>query len=84
MQALSHLCEFIEDCEFNRLSVRVLHMLGEQGPKMPNPSKYIRYIYNRTILESATVRAAAVSALAKFAAVFDNDIRKNIKILLNR
>jgi hypothetical protein len=27
------------------------------------PSKYIRFIYNRVILESATVRAAAVSAL---------------------
>ncbi len=27
--------------------------------------RYIRYIYNRVILENATVRAAAVSALAR-------------------
>lgn len=30
--------------------------------------RYIRYIYNRIILENATVRAAAVSALANFGA----------------
>ena len=46
---------------------KVLYLLGEQGPKAQTPSKYIRYIYNRIILENATVRAAAVSALAKFA-----------------
>lgn len=32
------------------------------------PDRYIRYIYNRIILENATVRAAAVSALANFGA----------------
>jgi hypothetical protein len=32
------------------------------------PCRYIRYIYNRIILENATVRAAAVSALANFGA----------------
>lgn len=26
---LSHLCEFIEDCEFTYLSVQVLHLLGK-------------------------------------------------------
>lgn len=30
--------------------------------------RYIRYIYNRVILENAVVRAAAVSALAQFGA----------------
>ncbi len=82
--ALAHLCEFIEDCEFTRLSVRILRLLGEEGPKMPNPTKYIRYIYNRTILENAPIRAAAVSALAKFATTLDEETRRNVRVLLNR
>lgn len=82
--ALSHLCEFIEDCEFSRLAIRILHVLGEEGPTMPTPTKYIRYIYNRTILENASIRAAAVSALAKFATAIGGETKRQIKILLNR
>ena len=82
--ALSHLCEFIEDCEFTRLAVRILHLLGEEGPHMPVPTKYIRYIYNRTIIENSAVRAAAVSSLAKFAITLGGEVRHNITILLNR
>ena len=26
-----NLCEFIEDCEFTELSVRILHLLGDEG-----------------------------------------------------
>lgn len=63
---LDHLCEFIEDCEFPSLLVKILHLLGEQGPRCPHPRKYIRFVYNRLILENATVRAAAVSVLARF------------------
>ena len=44
---LAHLCEFIEDCEFTFLSAQILHLLGVEGPKTKEPSKYIRYIYNR-------------------------------------
>jgi hypothetical protein len=29
---LSHLCEFIEDCEFTYLSTQILHLLGQLGP----------------------------------------------------
>jgi len=47
---LSHLSEFIEDCEFTYLSSQILHLLGEEGPTASDPSKYIRYIYNRVIL----------------------------------
>ncbi|CAI7783105.1 unnamed protein product [Closterium sp. NIES-53] len=65
---LSHLCEFIEDCEFTYLSSQILHLLGNEGPKTPEPARYIRFIYNRVILENATVRASAVSTLAKFGA----------------
>lgn len=82
--ALSHLCEFIEDCEYTKLSVRILHLLGTHGPTVSsNPSKYIRFIYNRVILENATIRAAAVAALAQFAVAID-ELRPRIKILLNR
>lgn len=80
---LLHLCEFIEDCEFTYLSTQILHFLGNEGPKTSDPSKYIRYIYNRVILENATVRAAAVSTLAKFGAIVDS-LKPRIFILLKR
>jgi hypothetical protein len=47
---------------------RLVWCAGKEGPKTREPSKYIRYIYNRVILENATVRAAAVSSLANFGA----------------
>ncbi|KAF9941845.1 coatomer subunit gamma [Modicella reniformis] len=83
--ALSHLCEIIEDCEYSKLSVKILHLLGVEGPKCPQPTKYIRYIYNRVILENAVVRGAAVSALAKFGVnVEDEAVKKSVKVLLSR
>ncbi|KAJ8467044.1 hypothetical protein OPV22_029596 [Ensete ventricosum] len=80
---LFHLCEFIEDCEFTYLSTQILHFLGNEGPKTSDPSKYIRYIYNRVILENATVRASAVSTLAKFGAMVDS-LKPRIFVLLRR
>ncbi|XP_063705330.1 coatomer subunit gamma [Culicoides brevitarsis] len=80
---LSHLCEFIEDCEHTSLAVRILHLLGKEGPFSKTPSKYIRFVYNRVILENATVRSAAVSALASFGAN-NADLLPNILVLLNR
>ncbi|EIW73462.1 hypothetical protein TREMEDRAFT_70972 [Tremella mesenterica DSM 1558] len=83
--ALAHLCEFIEDCEFTKLSVRILHLLGIEGPKTRNPTKFIRYIYNRVVLENAVVRAAAVSSLAKFGVcVDDKAVMKSVNVLLRR
>ena len=83
--ALAHLCEFIEDCEFTKLSVRILHLLGIEGPKTHNPTKFIRYIYNRVVLENAVVRAAAVSSLAKFGVcVEDAAVMKSVNVLLRR
>ncbi|KAG7349817.1 Armadillo-type fold [Nitzschia inconspicua] len=81
--SLLHLCEFIEDCEFTRLSTEILHLLGELGPKTAAPARYIRFIYNRVILENAAVRAAAVSALSKFAAQCPS-LRASIMVLLKR
>jgi len=80
---LSHLCEFIEDCEFTLLSTQILHLLGSEGPTTSDPSKYIRFIYNRVVLENATVRASAVSALAKFG-VSIGSLRPSVIVLLQR
>uniref|UniRef100_A0A1L8DWC7 Coatomer subunit gamma n=3 Tax=Nyssomyia neivai TaxID=330878 RepID=A0A1L8DWC7_9DIPT len=80
---LSHLCEFIEDCEHTSLAVRILHLLGKEGPYSKSPSRYIRFVYNRVILENATVRAAAVAAMAQFGAACP-DLLQNILVLLNR
>lgn len=58
---LAHLCEFIEDCEHTTLATKILHLLGQEGPRTNTPSKYIRFIYNRVILENAEVRAGKFS-----------------------
>ncbi len=81
--SLFHLCEFIEDCEFTQLSTQILHLLGELGPTTTAPARYIRFIYNRVILESSAVRAAAVTALSKFAAQCPS-LRTSIMTLLRR
>jgi coatomer protein complex subunit gamma len=84
-EALAHLCEFIEDCEFTKLAVRILHLLGMEGPKTSQPTKYIRYIYNRVVLENAIVRAAAVTALAKFGVgQKDPEVKRSVDVLLTR
>lgn len=80
---LSHLCEFIEDCEHTSLATKILHLLGCEGPRTTNPSKFIRFIYNRVILENAEVRAAAVSSLAKFGAHCES-LLPSILVLLSR
>ena len=84
-EGLFHCCEFIEDCEYTALATRVLHLLGKEGPALPapQPALFIRYIYNRVILENAAVRASAVSALAKFATACE-DLRPQIVPLLQR
>jgi len=81
--ALYHLCEFIEDCEYVSLSTRVLHLLGELATDTAQPAKFIRFVFNRVILEKAPFRAAAVSALAKFGAKVE-DLRPSVVMLLKR
>ncbi|XP_039375759.1 coatomer subunit gamma-2 isoform X1 [Mauremys reevesii] len=80
---LAHLCEFIEDCEHTVLATKILHLLGKEGPRTPTPSKYIRFIFNRVVLENEAVRAAAVSALAKFGAQ-NESLLPSILVLLQR
>lgn len=72
-----------QDCEFTYLSVQILHLMGVEGPHTKQPARYIRYIYNRIILENATVRAAAVSSLALFGAGV-KDLTPRIVTLLKR
>lgn len=56
-----------------------------EGPKTSNPTKYIRYIYNRVVLENAIVRAAAVTALAKFGVAQKNsEVKHSVHVLLTR
>merc|ERR1719265_3089338 len=78
---LLHLCEFIEDCEYPSLCTRILGFLGEEVPSTSQPSKYIRFIYNRLILENALVRGAAVDALTKIAMKCPA-LQKDILVLL--
>jgi coatomer subunit gamma len=80
--ALAHLAEFIEDCEFSKLTVRILHLLGTEGPKTKTPTKYIRYIYNRLMLENAVVRASAVTSLGKFGLNNDPEVRNSVRVLV--
>uniref|UniRef100_A0A1I7XYF9 Coatomer subunit gamma n=1 Tax=Steinernema glaseri TaxID=37863 RepID=A0A1I7XYF9_9BILA len=80
---LMHLCEFIEDCEHSALAAKVLHLLGKEASSTSNPQRYIRYIYNRVILEKTRVRAAAVTALAKLGASCPQ-LRPSIEVLLSR
>jgi len=57
--------------------------MGSLGPSTASPSRYIRFIFNRVILENAIVRAAAVSTLGVFAARVA-ELRPSIMILLRR
>jgi len=66
--SLLHLCEFVDDCEYTMLSTHTMHIIAELGPGTHAPARYIPFIYNRVLLENATVRAAAISALSIFAA----------------
>lgn len=80
---LDYLCEFIEDCEYSSLATRVLSLIGDEGPQMRNPAKYIRYVYNRILLECEVVRACAVSTLGKFG-LKNAELRPKISSLLRR
>jgi coatomer protein complex subunit gamma len=81
--ALEHFCEYIEDCEFPELSIKILNLLGEMGPKTVNPAKFIRFVFNRVILETSSVRSAAVTSLCRFGASVPH-LKENVIVLLKR
>jgi coatomer protein complex subunit gamma len=80
---LEQYCEFIEDCEFPELTIKILYILGEKGPKTTKPATFVRFIFNRIILETAAVRAASVTALARFG-VQCPSLTEDVCILLKR
>ena len=82
-RSLLHLCEFIENCEYPMLSTKTMHIIADIGSTTTAPSKYIRFLCNRMILDDATIRAAAVAAPMKFAASCPS-LRQSILIQLRR
>lgn len=75
------MCEFIEDCEYPQLIVRVVHLLGEEGAETSQPSKIVRYIYNRLVLENVRVRIACIDALTKIGVKQSNVAGGVVKII---
>lgn len=80
-QVLLTLCEFIEDCEFKHLQTHILDFIAKESPKTTSPSIYIRFIFNRVVLEKSIIRAAAVSALGMMGHKIET-LRSQIVILL--
>lgn len=80
---LLQLCDFIEDCEHVKLTQRILHLLGREGPYLKRPRQFTRYIYNRVMLESAPIKCTATTALARFAA-HNEELLPSILVLLKR
>ena len=74
--------EFIEDCVYENLQSRVIYFLGEHGPTSAEPQRFVRYIYNRLILEKPAIRAVSISALFKFAEVAE--LSSSIRTLLEK
>lgn len=81
---LIQLCEFIEDCEYPKLTAKIIYLIGNIGPGSKNASELIRYIYNRLILENTMVRVACVGALSKFALDYPESRKDIIRILRNK
>ncbi len=79
--SLFHLCDFIEDCEFTSLCTQILYLVGSLGPATTSPARYIRFVYNRVILENSSIRAAAISSLAKFGSLVP-ELRESIVVML--
>ena len=65
------------------MSTQILHLVGIVGPTTVAPARYIRFVYNRVILENAAVRAAAITTLAKFAARLPA-LQASVSVLLRR
>ena len=81
--AIFCLADYIEDCEFDKIKTKILHVLGKEGGHIASSSQLIRLIYNRIILENPVVRCAAISALGEIANA-DNESRVNVLNLIKR
>lgn len=83
VECLSTLADFIDDCEYNALAIRILYFFGEEVHTTAHPQRFIRSVYNRISLESPVVRACAVTTLAKIGARCP-DLRQRVIPLLQR
>lgn len=81
--AIFCLADYIEDCEFDKIKTKILHILGKEGGNISSSSQLIRLIYNRIVLENPIVRSAAISALGDIANS-DNDSKPNVLNLIKR
>ncbi|RPA81777.1 Coatomer, gamma subunit [Ascobolus immersus RN42] len=63
-EILMQLCEFVEDCEYPKLAILVLNILAVESSQTRRTGPFVRYIYNRIVLENSNVRAASVAALS--------------------
>lgn len=84
--ALLSLCEFLEDCEYKKLSIKIIRQIGIYAKLSENPSSCIRYIFNRILLEKSEIRLAAVRCLAKIACSIKSskNLKSDIIVLLKR
>ena len=80
--AITILSDYIEDCEYPELVVTVFEFIGAEGPRSQKPLRVLRSVYNRFLLESPPVRAAAVTTIARFADV--PELKDAVMRLLDR
>ena len=67
IQTIFFLAEFISDCQYEVVKIRILNLLGKECQTALSPGKLIRYIVNQINLEAPMVRASAISALGEIA-----------------
>lgn len=60
------LAEFIEDCQYPSLHIQIMNLLAREAGNLTHPTKFIRLINNRIVLENSDIRATAVTTLGKF------------------
>ena len=65
LQTIFFLAEFISDCQYEVVKIRILNLLGKECQVSAQPGKLIRYIVNQINLEQPMVRTSAISALAQ-------------------
>lgn len=78
------LIEFLEDCEFPEISLKILNFIGEKGPFTKDPSRFVLPLINRLVLDGNIVRFSAIGALTKFAINCENLKESIISVLLEQ
>ena len=82
-EGLLGLAELIEDFSHEGAKIKIIETLGKEGANMPNPSVYVRFLYNRIVLDQPNVRVSALNALTNLA-LLSNELKDGIKQLIKR